>query len=76
MVNNMPVVLLSWWVVDFRRPRVLKSTGEPIPTVPLLSWKFAAVGIGTILLVAFGSASLAVGTSWLLGWIVYLIAFR
>ena len=63
------VVLVGWRIVDIRRGRIPMFTGP-------LSWKVAIGSVAAILGLAFVSAFLAAGASWLLAWIVYLVAFR
>ena len=63
------VVFFSWWIVDIRRGRV------PVLAGPL-SWKLALSGVLGVLILFFATGFLAAGASWLLAWIVQLVAFR
>lgn len=63
------VIVGGWWIVDVWRGRVPLYAGP-------FSWKVALGTVGAVVLLAFGSVFLAMAASWVLSWIVYLVAFR
>jgi hypothetical protein len=54
---------------------VFEAKKRPRPIGPM-SWRLAFDALAAVLLVAFAAGMAAGGLSWLISWIVYLVAFR